>query len=267
MPYRPSANNRKCTGANAGKWWHKATANAPFECFTEKAFVIAFSHVVLPGHWPGRPCVGKTEKEKNCRAIVSVAYNTTNYGPHPKGTQPCDAEPAGCPYDSLNVAPADLGKNTTNQASNPGWVSSRGRKTPTSTQPPPRTTVKTQVGWAPSRNPRTAGRRNSRRSRSYWTSNSASRATGSRSTDWRIASTATSCCGAGSRLVLVVGVEVLLWLTLACLWCGGYRQSGEGPHRRGTRGRGCRNFRNSCPGSQLTSARSSSRTAARTSTP
>src|SRR5580693_1450733 len=33
MPYRPSANARKCKGANAGNWYHNATTNVPFTCF------------------------------------------------------------------------------------------------------------------------------------------------------------------------------------------------------------------------------------------
>jgi hypothetical protein len=89
MPYRPSANAKKCTGENAGNWYHKATANVPFSCFNEKAFKIAFPNVEV-----------KLPQE----AIIGVAYDTSNYGPNPKGAQPCDTETAGCPYDSLNVA-------------------------------------------------------------------------------------------------------------------------------------------------------------------
>ena len=89
MPYRPSANAKKCTGEDAGTWYHKATANVPFKCFNEKAFKIAF------------PGLGVTLPQQ---VIIGVAYNTSNYGPDPFGSQPCDATEAGCPYDSLNVA-------------------------------------------------------------------------------------------------------------------------------------------------------------------
>lgn len=89
MPYRPSANNKKCTGEETGLWYHKATAKIPFKCFNEKAFRIAF------------PALGITLPSQ---AIISVAYNTSNYGPNPIGAAPCEAEVAGCPYDSLNVA-------------------------------------------------------------------------------------------------------------------------------------------------------------------
>ncbi len=37
------------------------------------------------------------------KAIVSVSYNTSDYGADPQGPQPCNATEAGCPYDSLNV--------------------------------------------------------------------------------------------------------------------------------------------------------------------
>jgi hypothetical protein len=89
MPYRPSADAKKCSGEDAGLWYHKATANVPFTCFNEKAFKITF------------PDIATTLPRD---AIISVAYNTSDYGPNPIGTKPCDAEAAGCPYDSLNVA-------------------------------------------------------------------------------------------------------------------------------------------------------------------
>ncbi|HSZ04322.1 MAG TPA: hypothetical protein VK778_03865 [Solirubrobacteraceae bacterium] len=89
MPYRPSASAKKCKGENAGNWYHRATANVPFECFNEKAFKITFRdvEVTLPQE-----------------AIIGVAYDTSQYGPNPKGTLACESEAAGCPYDALNVA-------------------------------------------------------------------------------------------------------------------------------------------------------------------
>jgi len=84
MPYRPSAST-KCKGAEAGKWFSVVGK----ECFNEKAFKITFKNlgVALPR-----------------KAIISVAYNTSNYGPEPIGPKPCDTESGGCPYDALNVA-------------------------------------------------------------------------------------------------------------------------------------------------------------------
>ena len=86
MPYRPSANHTKCpqTGPEeSGKYFRKG------ECLHERAFRIVFPHVPLK----------LPEK-----AIITVAYNTSQYGPHPYGALPCESEPQGCPYDSLNVA-------------------------------------------------------------------------------------------------------------------------------------------------------------------
>jgi hypothetical protein len=82
MPYRPSASS-KCKGAEAGKWFFKG------HCFNGKAFRIT---------------LGLKVAKLPAKAIVSVAYNTTGYGAQPVGSQPCTTTPAGCPYDSLNVA-------------------------------------------------------------------------------------------------------------------------------------------------------------------
>ena len=38
------------------------------------------------------------------KAIISVSYNTSDYGAEPQRPKSCDSEPAGCPYDSLNLA-------------------------------------------------------------------------------------------------------------------------------------------------------------------
>jgi hypothetical protein len=37
------------------------------------------------------------------KVIVSVAYNTSNYGAEPQAPKECDSKEAGYPYDSLNV--------------------------------------------------------------------------------------------------------------------------------------------------------------------
>ncbi len=64
MPYRPSANYSKCTGANAGKWYQSTTAT----CFNGKAFTRTVSLGSL--NWPDT-------------VIIGVAYNTTHYGLQP----------------------------------------------------------------------------------------------------------------------------------------------------------------------------------------
>jgi hypothetical protein len=82
MPYRPSA-NATCTGnPDLGGWKRMGV------CYHGKLFKITF---VLKG-------VSIPSK-----AIVSVAYNTSDYGAVPQRPQPCNTEPGGCPYDSLNV--------------------------------------------------------------------------------------------------------------------------------------------------------------------
>lgn len=90
IPFRPSANNGKCTGPNLGKWFHAGT------CFNGKATKVTFNltGVTLPS-----------------KAIVSVAYNTTNYGAAPVGPKPCNAfNPERCPYNSLNVGVREVGE-------------------------------------------------------------------------------------------------------------------------------------------------------------
>jgi hypothetical protein len=83
MPYRPSAIATKCAG-NGG--WYKQG-----NCFHGKLFKISFvlRGVTIPS-----------------KAIVSVAYNTSNYGAEPQYPKTCNNAPSGpdeCPYDSLNV--------------------------------------------------------------------------------------------------------------------------------------------------------------------
>jgi len=83
MPYRPSASKHCTTGDAKGGY-------APPACFHGKLFKIKFklSGFVLPAE----------------EVLVSVSYNTSDFGPSPQGAQPCKSTIAGCPYDSLNVA-------------------------------------------------------------------------------------------------------------------------------------------------------------------
>jgi hypothetical protein len=86
MPYRPSA-SPKCTGAQAGEWYSERGKRS--SCFNGLAFKIA-----LPLKVASLPS----------KAIVTVSYNTSDYGAEPQRPKPCDSESQGCPYDSLNVA-------------------------------------------------------------------------------------------------------------------------------------------------------------------
>ncbi|HEY8186109.1 MAG TPA: hypothetical protein VIF64_08575 [Pyrinomonadaceae bacterium] len=89
IPYRPSADNVNCTGANVGKWYD-ASSNT---CFNGKASDITFSlsGLTVPN-----------------QVIFGVAYNTTHYGYTPIGPlAPCNTSPGGCGYDALNVGVVD----------------------------------------------------------------------------------------------------------------------------------------------------------------
>jgi hypothetical protein len=88
VPYRPSANNTKCTGTNAGKWY----SDRDEVCYNGIASIIEFDissqRVAVPN-----------------RAIVTFAYNSTHYGPMPVGeSAACYSSNPGCPYDSLNIS-------------------------------------------------------------------------------------------------------------------------------------------------------------------
>ena len=99
MPYRPSANFANCNGANAGKWYSKAN-NA---CYNGKAFSIS---------------IGLKVAKLPEKAIISVAYNTSDYGVEPQKAA-CQATEPGCPYDSLNVAVREAGEGGPTVGSDP----------------------------------------------------------------------------------------------------------------------------------------------------
>lgn len=81
MPYRPSA-NPACVGEHLGGYMLMGA------CYHGKLFKVSFvlKGVTLPS-----------------KAIVGVAYNTSDFGAEPQRPKACNSEPAGCPYDSLNV--------------------------------------------------------------------------------------------------------------------------------------------------------------------
>jgi len=87
IPYRPSADNTNCTGANAGKWYHAASAT----CFNGLATTVTFNLVGMGIVVPNN-------------AIYSIGYNTTHYGNPPIGEgAACYSSSGGCGYDALNV--------------------------------------------------------------------------------------------------------------------------------------------------------------------
>ncbi len=95
IPYRPSA-NKKCTGEDVGKWYHAGT------CFNGKATKVVFEPIGM---------------KLPAKAIVSVAYSTSDYGASPKRPQTCNKfNPQRCPYDSLNVG---LSESSPSAGSNP----------------------------------------------------------------------------------------------------------------------------------------------------
>jgi len=83
IPFRKSQNNVKCKnekGEPSGAWYEPTLK----QCFHGKFFKITYMlrNAKLPAN-----------------AIVSVAYNTSDYGAEPQRSK----TPAGGPYDSLNV--------------------------------------------------------------------------------------------------------------------------------------------------------------------
>jgi hypothetical protein len=95
IPFRPSADHVNCPGTpqnvgGVGGTWFDASSDT---CFNGLATPISFTltGVTLPND-----------------AIISVAYNTSDYGAVPYGhSNPCNATEAGCGYDSLNVGTAN----------------------------------------------------------------------------------------------------------------------------------------------------------------
>lgn len=107
IPYRPSANNTKCTGDELGGWFDSKNG----ECFPGLATNITFNlsslKVTLPQTF-----------------VFGIAYNTSDYGADPYGDKTaCDTPTDQCGYDSLNVGLSQDPDNL-NVGSNPypGYV-------------------------------------------------------------------------------------------------------------------------------------------------
>lgn len=97
IPYRPSADNTHCTGPDSGDGysgngpngeWYSTTDKSCYNGYdNEISFDLTGQNVTLPS-----------------KAIISVAYNTSDYGAHPYGdATACHATSEGCGYDSLNI--------------------------------------------------------------------------------------------------------------------------------------------------------------------
>jgi|ERR1035437_424698 hypothetical protein len=90
MPYRPGRDPVHCPdpAANVEGGWYDATADIHgLHCFHGMAFVVKFKTKLKP---------------IPTNTIMSVAYNSENFGPIPVGTKPCDSTSAGCPYNYLS---------------------------------------------------------------------------------------------------------------------------------------------------------------------
>ena len=90
IPFRPSADDVNCPGANAGRWFNPAAVPAP-ACKNAISTIQTFTFaapIAVPA---------------NRRVIWTVAFNTTHAGANPIGPTACNGTTAGCPYDSLNI--------------------------------------------------------------------------------------------------------------------------------------------------------------------
>jgi len=95
IPFRPSADDTHCTGPNTADGFTGSGPNGEWfssidnKCYNGLVTPVVFN---LTGTIPQN-------------AIITVAYNTTHFGYNPIGeSAPCFGTPAGCGYDSLNVA-------------------------------------------------------------------------------------------------------------------------------------------------------------------
>jgi hypothetical protein len=78
IPYRPSADDVNCTGADAGKWYSNIDGKCDNGLATNITFDFSSAGVTLPDS-----------------VIYGISYNTSSYGDDPIGVSG--------PYDSLNV--------------------------------------------------------------------------------------------------------------------------------------------------------------------
>ncbi len=83
IPYRPSSTPALC-GGDLGAW-QASDGNCYHGILSTVVFHL--NGVKVPGTF-----------------VYGISYNTSNHGPNPVGTAPCQSTSAGCPYDSLNIA-------------------------------------------------------------------------------------------------------------------------------------------------------------------
>ena len=104
IPYRPSMNATKCSGASPydglGAWFDSANETCFAGMMTSITFNVGSLGISLPKTF-----------------VYGIAYNTSSFGAAPYGTgTACFSTPQGCGYDSLNVAlsndPANLNVGT-----------------------------------------------------------------------------------------------------------------------------------------------------------
>lgn len=87
IPLRSSADDVRCTGADAGKWFNPISGKCQNSVSVERTFDFTSLSVTLPDN-----------------VVWTVAFNTTHYGAAPIGELvPCFSSSGGCPYDSFNV--------------------------------------------------------------------------------------------------------------------------------------------------------------------
>ena len=87
IPYRPSANNKVCTGPNLGGFLGPVDKECDYGLAAPITFNMNVPIVQLPG-----------------QVIVTVSFNTSDYGPNPAGHNTTCFQAGNCPYDSLNVS-------------------------------------------------------------------------------------------------------------------------------------------------------------------
>jgi len=89
IPYRPSSDPAKCHG-DTQTWFNKKDGNCYHGFATPISVNFSGMHIPIPA---------------SNTLIVTVAYNTTHYGPVPVGeSAACYTASGGCPYDSLNIS-------------------------------------------------------------------------------------------------------------------------------------------------------------------
>jgi hypothetical protein len=92
LPYRPSSDSAHCPDDYAGssRWYNSKDKTCYHGLAVPATVNYSNQHIPIP---------------TNGKIVVTVAYNTTHYGPNPIGeSASCFRTSAGCPYDSLNIS-------------------------------------------------------------------------------------------------------------------------------------------------------------------